>query len=430
MKKLIILTILLTGLTGCIKQEESLGTITSKHFEKGDIKVTVGGEMLGATDTTFIPEVKLTKWDETSIRLWSEEKGDKKAIQKDNKISWNNKDKSKEYNFYEVSKEELGNEDGGFEYEIILNEKPKSNVTELKIETENLVFYYQAPLNEEEQDELVVSCTETQCFNKDGKVIVERPENIIGSYAVYHKDDVKGDYSRVGGKNYKAGKAFHIYRPQMIDANGNKTWGKLNINIAVGIVSVTIPQEFLDNATYPVRHATGYTFGYETAGSTKVQGYQFTAYRFSTGASPTQGVVTTCTVSFACPQFVGCGMLCGLYTVSSNVPGTPISGSGVNGPGAGALAGKAWRSEAVDMDIDGSTEYFITTYNYPQNDYEIYKDTGDANYGRYIVNWANLWDNNPTTTGSTVKISVYLTYDEYVPPAPPASQSSDLTTFN
>ena len=131
------------------------GVDTNKVYRK---EFVVGGEkvLVGIPQKTglfggdkFIPEVKLEKWgDETSIRVWSEEEGDVSATQVGDKIVWNNKDGSKEYNFYALPSNEKM-ENGGFEYEIILKEKPAVNVIELKIESENLVFYYQPPLYEQ-----------------------------------------------------------------------------------------------------------------------------------------------------------------------------------------------------------------------------------------------------------------------------------------
>lgn len=80
-----------------------------------------------------------------------------------------------------------GMEDGGFEIEIVLDEAPARNVFEFDIEgADELDFFYQPPLTDEEV--------------ADGAV---RPENVVGSYAVYHKS--KANY-RVGDTNYATGK--------------------------------------------------------------------------------------------------------------------------------------------------------------------------------------------------------------------------------
>lgn len=102
-----------------------------------------------------------------------------------------------------VVEEELLNPNiEGYELEVVFYDKPESNKIDFNIETNNLNFFYQPELTEKEIEY--------------GHI---RPENVVGSYAVYHKDKT-GDYSRIGGKNYRTGKAFHIYRPWVKDNNG------------------------------------------------------------------------------------------------------------------------------------------------------------------------------------------------------------------
>ena len=134
--------------------------------------------------------------------------------------------------------------DGGFEIEVILNSKPATNVFEFEIEgAENLDFFYQPALTQEEID---------------GGAF--QPDNIIGSYAVYHK--IKANH-QIGSLNYATGKAYHIYRPEVIDADGNRVWAELfYLN---GLLSVTVPQSFLDKAVYPV--IVDPTIGYTSIGS-------------------------------------------------------------------------------------------------------------------------------------------------------------------
>jgi len=140
------------------------------------------------------------------------------------------------------------NENGGVEFDTTYFKKPNSNTLIFPIETADYNFYYQSALTQKEINEGVY-----------------RPENVIGSYAVYHKDKT-GDYSRVGGENYKTGKAFHIYRPEVYDATGNTVWGELQVDIEAGTLSVIVPQDFLDTAVYPV--TVDPVVGFDTAGAT------------------------------------------------------------------------------------------------------------------------------------------------------------------
>ena len=206
-----------------------------------DSKVEIGGDDIN----NFKPEVKLGKWgNETWLKVKYPTTKKIRANRKflTNKVEW--KDTKKEVHFYPLkAKEQM--EDGGFEIEVLLKEKPISNKVVLNIETQSLDFFYQPALTQKEIDEGAF-----------------RPENVIGSYAVYHSTK-QGHI--IGQTNYKAGKAFHIYRPKIIDKNGDWIWGEMNINKKKGTLTITIDQNWLNNAIYPVN--VDPTFGYTTAGS-------------------------------------------------------------------------------------------------------------------------------------------------------------------
>jgi len=129
------------------------------------------------------------------------------SLQEDGKIKW--QDTDKEVHLYPLDKTEEHAE--AFEFEVILKKKPKTNKIVLDIETKGLKFYYQPELTQKEKDEGAF-----------------RPDNVIGSYAVYHESK-SGNYEAFpNGKNYMTGKAFHIYRPKIIDRrnfNNHNTTG-------------------------------------------------------------------------------------------------------------------------------------------------------------------------------------------------------------
>jgi hypothetical protein len=130
-----------------------------------------------------------------------------------------------------------------FDIDFTLDSKPDTNIFTYKIDgAEEFDFFYQPELTAEEIAEGA-----------------SRPDNVVGSYAVYHK--TKANH-RVGSTNYATGKAFHIYRPKATDANGIEVWAELSYTS--GVLSVTVPQKFLDDAVYPVR--VDPTFGYTTIG--------------------------------------------------------------------------------------------------------------------------------------------------------------------
>lgn len=229
---------------------------------KDEIKVTLGDNttgLLGAGVKEFVPDIELKRWNEVSFKI----KTGKLLADKKNKAVSFVGDKVKfttdkmDFEMYDVPA--TATDDGGYKYVWYLNTKPATNTISFEIESSGLDFFYQPALNVENTDKSL-TCTETQCKDKDGNVVIERPENVVGSYAVYHS--TKGGMNDINGKEYKVGKAFHIYRPHIIDANGAETWGILHIEN--GIYSVEIPQEFLDTAVYPIK--SNDTFGYTSLG--------------------------------------------------------------------------------------------------------------------------------------------------------------------
>jgi len=137
--------------------------------------------------------------------------------------------------------------DGNLEWEIIFESKPVRNYIEYPIQTKGLIFAYQDTLRD----------IDTMSF---------RPDSVIGSYAVYHASR-KNNLTRLDGSQeiYNTGKAFHIYRPKVRDSGGDTAWCQLSINTKTGIMRITVPQKFLDEAVYPV--TIDPTLGYTTKGA-------------------------------------------------------------------------------------------------------------------------------------------------------------------
>ena len=208
-----------------------------------------------------LPQVKFSKWDgEVSLTIKSKNTGFKKPIFSDNKVKISNN--KQELNFYRFDEET-------FKMEILVADKSKcNNVFQFELEGwEDFNFYYQGELTQAEIDE---GC--------------KRPNDVIGSYAVYHK--TKRNH-RAGSTNYKTGKFCHIYRPKWIDAEGNTAWGILEIKD--GQYTNTCPKEFWDKAVEPLY--CNDTFGASEQGGTQttsenyVDGSTYTLSEAGTGVS-------------------------------------------------------------------------------------------------------------------------------------------------
>jgi hypothetical protein len=103
-----------------------------------------------------------------------------------------------------------------FEYDCVLNREPESNVVTLRVEGAERFDFFRQP-----------------DFVRD--------PFLKGSYAVYKKETLIGEGT---------GKLCHIHRPKIIDSQGRRVWG--NLFIAGDCLSITIPEGWLSEATYPV----------------------------------------------------------------------------------------------------------------------------------------------------------------------------------
>jgi hypothetical protein len=234
-----------------------------KGEPKDEVKITIGDK----DKTEFVPNVELKRWNEVSFKIKTDNlladvaTKDKDLKFEGEKIRFDTPKMS--FEMYEFTEGE-----GGYKFIWYLNEKPLTNKVEFQLESSGLDFFYQPPLtqeyqngySEEFQKEIVVS--ETQVKDLDGNVLVERPENVVGSYAVYHQ--TKGGMNDINGKEYKTGQMGMIYPSHLIDAEGKTGKAILTIDVANGTFTEEIPQNFLDKAVYPIRGNT--SIGYETKG--------------------------------------------------------------------------------------------------------------------------------------------------------------------
>ncbi len=342
---------------------------------KDDPKDRITVEIGDSKEVDFYPQIKLKRWDNQvncSFRLLGDtgthrEDGDKIKYESD----------KREAHFYEVK--------DAYEFEVILKEKPDTNLIEFSMETKGLEFFYQPELTQEEIDA--------------GNI---RPDNVVGSYAVYYKD-CPPNY--VGGKEYKAGKAFHIYRPRIEDAVGKWVWGELQID---NKMTVTIPQEFLDDAVYPIRHAAGATFGF-----TSIGGSNFLINSSGAPADTAVGSLFTGAAGDATK-------LTAHFKDNNDSGGAPIDGAlylhsdlslkasvvGVTTPAA-----FAWVDFTFDSSAAISAVGYVPSIGASQGFTTIKYDTGDTDQGHFAdPAQASIDDPMNVESHDTHKFSIYVTY--------------------
>lgn len=376
------------------------------RFEMKAMSKTQGAGEVKTELSKDEPKVTFSKWnDEVRMAVKYDKvkgKGSKKLLS--DKVEW--KGNKEEVHAYPLEAK-AGFEDGGFEIEIILNEKPNTNVFDFNIEgAENLDFFYQPALTAEEIAEGA-----------------SRPENVIGSYAVYHK--TKANH-KVGETNYATGKAYHIYRPKAIDNNGVETWAELSYQNST--LSVTVPQSFLDDAEYPV--IVDPTFGFTDIGATQNLSVLAGDPLLCIYALTENGDVTKLTI----------------YTKSSS--GT-INTKGLIYDDDGASAYPGTLKGISDVfapdttfgwdDFTFSSAVTLTTGNWwigfvPESTsvFEAF-DTGTSNQQRYLTASQYTTPSDPFTagaTGSNRKVSIYATYTIGAAPATPEAATSTVHINN
>lgn len=304
-------------------------------------------------------------------------------------------------------------EDGGMEINIILNSKPASNVFNFTMENaDNLDFFYQAPLWQEAGLKAPTKdCTVTDCTTAEGTS--HRPDNVAGSYAVYYKDHAN---HLVGSTNYATGKAYHIFRPLVTDTKGNTTWADLSYTN--GVLSVSVPQSFLDSAVYPVK--VDPTFGYTTKGVSQLANVRLGttllctlvgSYIASTGDVVTNyniyGQVTAVDTNDT-PGF-------SLFSVVSGNPSTQLDATTTIT--IANTTNQLWTSSAISVNPVAGVQYCIgasfSAIPLINNGISLDFDAGSppGRINSTLLGFPGIGNNySPTGTDSGRQYSIYVTY--------------------
>lgn len=356
--------------------------LTAKENPKDKIEVEIGDSK---DVTQFQPQMKIMRWDNEvnfSARVVGTDNADEVITQDNEKIIWEKGDIKTEY--YDLGSSEQHPE-GAFEFNVILDKPPASNVLEFTIETKGLDFFYQPALTQQEIDEGL-----------------DRPENVVGSYAVYHK--TKGGMNDSAGMEYKTGKAFHIFRPEVSDSKGNKVWGELNVDVENKLLTVTIPQKFLDKAVYPV--IVDPTFGFGQYGSTFSANPSYMWLSADTSTPSEDGILTSLS-AYTRVSTGSYGLKLSIYNATKLIDYT--SAITVNSTSL------EWKSENI---TNGAIVFTGTNYKFPWKgenaNLSLAIDSGAAAVYQYDAESYSSAFPNPSsyTNGASgnYRFSIYATY--------------------
>lgn len=347
-------------------------------------------------------KIKLNRWDEEVSLIIDLDEPDAKLKLNNNKLKWKSKAKNHDYELFPKDKDVIGNtnEEGGFEFNVILDSIPLSNVFSYPITLTGLVYYKQP-------------------YAPDPDAIDPTlPDYVKGSYAIYHESK-QGDYTLLGGKNYKVGKAFHIYRPLVTDDNGDTVWGELNIDDITGVLTITIDQTWLNNADYPV--TIDPNFGYEVQGS--INDLRLANYLIGMYSSSPADVGVATLIKAYTRTYLGTHNIKGVLSLTSS---KTIIANGVTA--ASVLSTTAeWKTMtyAVTPTLTPSVGYMIGMIS----DYYIYRyyDNGAANTGWEDTTNSYAVPQDPGSAANNTKIvSIYVTYDVGVAPTRNTRQTMNV----
>lgn len=339
----------------------------------------VVAEIGDTKQAAFYPQLKLPVWDNEcnfSIRLVDADPTNGVVLNEKDVVVWFRAGRT--CRFYQKP-------GSGFEFEVELAAAPAKNWLDFTLQHKGLRFLYQPALTAEEIAESA-----------------ERPENVVGSYAVYHATR-RGNLT--GGKAYGTGKAFHIYRPSIKDAADVTAWCDLELDTENNTARITIPQAFLDAATYPV--IVDPDFGYTSVGASTTGGNanELKGVPLTAPASGTLDSVSAwCAINSA-----GNHVKCLLALASTGAILTNGIGAAVSIPTGTPPASAAASTMASPPAITGSTAY-IAALVLEGFTSRLYYDAGSAGDSYAETNDYASPATLGTTPGNDKVWSIFFTY--------------------
>lgn len=281
-------------------------------------------------------------------------------------------------------------DDDNFEYEVEFSAIPSQYYLEFDLDfPDGLEFYYQPPLNIEMNN---ISCNSTDCQDS------HRPLNVVGSYAVYWNE---------GNNQYMTGKFAHIYRPELIDAKGNRAWA--NMSISKDVMRIDMPKEFIDNANYPL--ILDPILGFTGIGGTNAQTTADTEHAYGPFQNATGGTISS--INWYVTSLSNTPITLGVFDDNGGNPDANLRDT------AGAVeTSDGWINQALDssLTISGGTDYWFGQNHDDDNTIRHYYDSvsGFSVWWEYPVAYSggSLSANYPiagATEITTRKYSIYAT---------------------
>jgi len=284
MKKILLALFILLFATNCFAQE------VIKDANKQLYCTTLGSDndevIIGDPNSpdTFKPEIKFQKWKIPQTGEYENSLTIKPLFDIPNALTTlsGNKIEYKGDKIGWYANPDPDNSDN-LKFGLILYEKPATNVFTFVLEGwEEFDFFYQPPLKNLNPD------GSTWEDNGHGGKLYQ-PANVVGSYAIYHKN--KRDHL-LGQTNYGCGKFGHFYNILFTDAIGKTE--RVYPDIKDGLYIVNPSWDFLNSAIYPVK--ANDTFGETGLGTSDDSGNKNVFMAWKSNSNPSSsGTLTAMT---------------------------------------------------------------------------------------------------------------------------------------
>lgn len=411
LKKILTLALILCLVPTVIASSLSVYDPNTKTvcLEVGDSQVVIGNSEVS---TEFQAHVKMDFWGgEDNIQFFEEGVKGTPAL-KDEKLKLDLPTQSLEWR-------KSGN---SLKWVTTFKEKPLSNKLVFKLDGKwrDFGFHRQPPFAEKYPDaileyyddsgvESIRAILPVEMYPKLAlsTSYMECPLYMDGGYVVYHK--FKRDYC-IGNTNYTTGKVLNIHKSKAVDVDGKFVW--VDLLIENGVLTETIPQVFLDSATYPV--VVNATFGRTDIGTVKnnsSDNFEFACGPYSPAGD---GSATSVSVWY---EFQGnnCNVTQGFWIDSGG--GTP-AGALQRDTADTVVSATGWKLISLDSakDVLGANTYWIG-WNYFDNGGTGLKRAQDtiATFDMYYEGKAYSAGtlSNPYVVDDVAndeKVSVYVTY--------------------
>lgn len=286
------------------------------------------------------------------------------------------------------------NNSGSFEFNITLSRRPPQSSFSINIERFGWTWLYQPPLDEELNVANYDFVNATHAI-LNGEVMVYRPENVVGSYAIY---------SSLRDNEYSTGKVLHLYRPLLIDANGARSWAVLNVTGSVFTISAN--STWLQNAAYPVviDPVFGYTNIGGTAGNDAASNSLFACKFTSPGVAVNIQRIATYEALLS-------GTATTKDAIYSDSAGSPSGLLSISSDEITITTTAAWYNYTMDYNTTASAVYWLA--NFAAGNRNVYWDSGSTGQlkSRTSAEYPTFPDPFASQNSYNYVLSIYAIYE-------------------